>query len=139
MRTDVRKVGVIFLIVGLSIASAGGYCFWTTQDFLRNGLRSTGTVVGMRRPPASRYSLPVVQFETEDHNVITAVCKTGTNPPRHKVDDTVTVIYRAAAPEDIFLDDPVELWLLPSIFGGIGSIFVLVGGGMLIFSIRKPS
>lgn len=132
-----RVVGGIFLTVGLVVASAGGYCFWSTQDFLKNGLRSPGKVVELRKPPMSRYYTPVVQFETSDHRIITAVCKIGSNPPSHKVADSVTVIYRATSPEDILLDDPFELWFLTCLCGGLGLIFLMVGGGMLVYSIRR--
>ena len=132
-----RVGGVIFLTVGLAVTGAGGYCFWGTQDLLQTGLRSPGKVVELRKPPTNRYYIPVVQFETSDHRIITAVCKTGSNPPTHKVADLVTVIYRAASPEDIWLDEPLDLWLPTYILGGLGLIFVIVGGGMLIYSIRR--
>lgn len=127
-------VGRIFLTIGLVLASAGGYCFWSTQDLLKNGLRSPGKVVELRKPPASRYYTPVVQFEASDHRIITTACKTGSNPPTHKVADSVTVIYRVTSPEVICLDEPLELWLLTCIFGGLGLVFIVVGGGMLIHS-----
>lgn len=132
-----RVVGGIFLTVGLAISSAGGYCFWETQNLLQNGLRSPAKVVEMRKPPAARYYSPVVQYETAEHKVITAASKFGSNPPTHKVGDSVTVIYRAASPEDIRLDEPFELWFLTGLLGGMGLIFVMVGGGILIFSKRR--
>lgn len=132
-----RIVGAIFLAVGILIAGAGAFCYWGTQDLLNNGLRSTGKVVELRKGPTDRYFMPVVQFQTADNQIITAVGKTGSNPPSHKVDDTVTVIYRATSPEDIVLDDFFELWFLTSMFGGMGLIFVIIGGGMLIYSRRK--
>lgn len=134
-----RLVGGIFLTVGLVVSSVGGYCFWATQDLLKNGLRSQGKVVELRKPQASRAYTPVVQFETADHKIITAACKTGSYPPTHKVADSVTVIYRATAPEDICLDEPLELWFLTCLFGGLGLVFAMIGGGMLIYSIRKGS
>lgn len=132
-----RLVGGILLTVGLAITSAGGYCFFGAQDLLNNGLRSPGKIVEMQKGPTDRYYIPVVQFETPDHRTITARCKTGSNPPVHKVADSVTVIYRASSPEDFRLDEPLELWLLTWILGGIGSIFVMVGGGLLVYSIRR--
>lgn len=132
-----RVLGKIFLTIGLLIVSAGGFCFFDTQDFLRNGLRAPGKVVDLRKPPASKYYTPVVQFETPDHKIITAACKTGSNPPTHKVADAVTVIYRATSPEDICLDEPFDLWFLACMFGGLGLIFVMIGGGMLVYSIRN--
>ncbi len=132
-----KVVGGIFLMVGLLIASAGGYCFWSAQDLLKNCLRSPGKVVELRKPPANRYYTPIVQFETNDHRIITAACKIGSNPPTHKVADSVTVLYRAMSPEDICLDEPLELWFLTCLFGGIGLIFVIVGGTILIYSTRR--
>lgn len=131
-----RIVGGVFLAVGLAVASVGGFFYLGTQDLLENGLRSTGKVIQLNKPGSSRYFTPVVQFETPDHKTITASCKTGSNPPTHKVNDSVTVIFRATSPEDIYLDEPLELWLAASILGGIGSIFLLVGGGMLVWSFR---
>ncbi len=132
-----RVVGGIFLTVGLVVASVGGYYFWEVQDLLENGLRSPGKVVELCRSPTNRYYVPVVQFETSDHRIITAACKIGSNPPTHEVADSVTVIYRATSPENICLDEPLELWFVTSMFGGIGLIFLMVGGGMLTYSLRR--
>lgn len=127
-------VGGIFLTIGLIIASIGGYFFLRTKDFLKNCLRSPGRVIELRKTPTSRYYRPVVQFETTDNRTITALSKFGSNPPTHKVEDAVTVLYRATSPETITLDHPLQLWFLTFLLGGIGSIFVIVGGTMLIFS-----
>jgi hypothetical protein len=136
--SPIRIIGAIFLTVGLVIASVGGYFFSSTQDLVRNGLRASGTVIELRKAPTSKGYTPVVQFETADHQNITAVGKIGSNPPAHKAGDSITVIYRADSPDDIVLDDPLDLYFFTYLFGGIGSVFVLIGGGMLIFSIFKP-
>ncbi len=128
----VKLVGGIFLLVGLVVASPGGYFFWCTQNRLKNGLRSPGKVVELRKSSGKRGYTPVVQFETSDHRIITAASKISSNPPMYKVGDSVTVLYRAMSPEDICLDQPLELWFLTCLFGGIGLIFVIVGGAMLI-------
>lgn len=124
-----KVVGAILLIVGLIIASVGGYFFCITQDLLKTGVRTTAKVVELRK---SKAYTPVVQFEV-DHRVVTAPSKIGSNPPTHQVGDSVTVIYRTTAPEDFWLDEPLELWFLPCLFGGIGSIFIIVGGALVIF------
>lgn len=129
-----KPVGGVFLVVGLIIASIGGCFFWSTQNSLGACLRATGKVIELRKPPGQRGYTPVVQFETADHKSITAVGKFGSNPPAHNVADSVTVLYRATSPEDISLDDPFELWLVPCILGGIGSIFVIIGGALLLFA-----
>lgn len=136
--SPIRIIGTIFLIVGLVIASVGGFFFFSSQDLVRNGLRASGTVIELRKAPTSKGYTPVVQFETADHQVITAVGKIGSNPPMHKAGDSVTVVYRAESPEEITLDDPLELYFFTYLFGGIGSVFAMIGGGMLIFSLFKP-
>jgi hypothetical protein len=126
-------LGGIFLTVGLVIASVSGCFFWGTRDLLRSGLRSPGKVVELRKSPTSRYYSPVVEFETADHRVITAACKISSNPPTHKVGDSVTVLYRAMSPEHIRLDEPFHLWFLTCLFGGLSLIFAIIGGAMLVF------
>lgn len=123
-------IGGIFLLVGLIIASVGAYFFRSTQDLLKNGLRSTGKVVELRK---TRSYKPVVEFETADNRTIIAVCKVGSTPPRYKVGDSVTVLYRAASPQDISLDEPFQLWFLSWLLGGLGSLFLIVGGAAVIF------
>lgn len=127
-----KLVGGIFLSIGVVITSAGGYFLWSSQGLLADAQRAPGKVVEMRR--GGRYYTPVVQFEVPDQGMVTATCKTGSNPPRHAVGDSVTVLYRAKTPEDIVLDEPLELYLVPCILGGIGVIFVIVGGALLLFS-----
>ena len=130
----VKLIGGIFLIIGLAVSSAGGYFYLSTQDFLNTGLRSSGKVVEMRKAASRNIYTPVVQFETADHRTVTAPCLIGSNPPTHKLADSVTVIYRTQSPEEFRLDEPLELWFLTWLFGGIGLVFVMIGGGMLAFS-----
>jgi len=128
----IKLIGGIFLAVGLVVAAIGAYFFIGTQDLLQNGQRSTGKVVELRKAPTARYFSTVVEFETTAQGKVTAISKMGSNPPAHKVGDSVTVFYRAQSPEDILLDEPLELWFLSGLFGGIGLIFCTIGGGVLI-------
>ena len=131
-----RLVGRIILTVGLAIGAGGAYCYWSTQNFLHTSLHSTGKVVELRGTAKGAYA-PIVQFETADHAVITAVGRVGSNPPAHKVSDTVTVLYQADSPQEIILDEPLDLWLPTCIFVGLGSIFIIVGGSLLGFSRKQ--
>lgn len=121
------------------MAGAGGYCYLGTQDLLKNGVRSTGKVVELRRTGKGAFS-PVIQFETPDHRNITTSSKVSSNPPTHQVGDSVTVLYRAESPEDVSLDEPLDLWFITGILGGLGTIFIIIGGALLIFlkgTVRK--
>ena len=126
-------LGGMFLTVGLVIASVGGYFFCSTRELIRSGLRSVGTVVELRKSPTNRSFYPIVRFETSDNRTITAATKIGSNPPTHKVGESVTVLYRAVSPEHIRLETPFHLWFLTCLFGGLGLVFGIVGGAMLLF------
>ncbi len=127
-----KLVGGIFFSIGVAMTGAGGFCLSNSRKLLANAERSTGKVVEMRK--GGSYYTPVVEFEALDQGMITAVCKTGANPPRHKVGDSVTVLYRIKTPQDIVLNEPLELYLLPCILGGIGIMFVIMGGALLLLS-----
>lgn len=131
-----RLIGGIFLAVGLVIATVGAYCYITTQDLVTHGLRAQAVVVEMRLSGKRTYA-PVVEFDTAERSRVRAVGKISSSPPAHKVSDVVTVIYRAGAPEDVTLDEPFELWFLTALFGGLGAVFAIIGGGMLISSMRS--
>jgi hypothetical protein len=132
-----KLLGGIFLTIGAAAAIAGVSCFHGTQDLLTNGLRSQGKVVELSKSETNNCYTPVVQFETPDHRIINASCKVGSNPPMHRIADSVMVIYRADSPDDICLDEPLDVWLLTFIFGAFAVVLILVGTGMLIFSPRR--
>lgn len=131
-----KLIGGIFCTVGLVASIAAGYCYWSTENLLKTGLRAQGKVVEMLR--SGKSYTPVVQFETAEHKTITQASKVGSNPPSHKVADSVTVLYHADDPEDFRIDEPLEIWFMTGIFGFLGSIFVIIGGSMLVYSFRRP-
>lgn len=129
----VKQIGGIFLLVGIVVLSLGGYFYWNTQEFVKRAQHVTGKVIEMQRSGKNTYA-PVVQFETSDHRTITGASKISSNPPTHAVSDSVTVLYRPEDPDDFRLDEPLDLWFLPCLVGGLGSVFFIIGAAMMIFS-----
>jgi hypothetical protein len=58
-----------------------------------------------------------------------------TSPPAYHVSETVNVLYLESDPCDAKIESFMSLWFPPMFFGGMGTIFLAVGGGM-IFGFR---
>lgn len=59
---------------------------------------------------------------------------TGSNPPAFTKGQQVEVLYNPQKPNSAMINSWLELWFLPAIFTGMGSIFVLIGGVALVKS-----
>lgn len=112
-------VGVVFLIIGL-------FVFNSTILLERKGSIAEGRVVEMVLNSDRDGYRPVVEFvdaRGERHQFASSF---SSNPPRFKAGDKVEVLYRPDAPERARIRDWLTLYLLPSIFAGLGIIFALM-------------
>jgi hypothetical protein len=50
--------------------------------------------------------------------------------------ETVEVIYAPGAPDEAIIDSFLERTFLPLIFGGLGTVFTAIGGGMIVAWLR---
>lgn len=137
-------IGMIFLFVGLLILVGAWITTSHAMNLLNQGVRTPGEVMNLEESQSSSSDsdgsptyAPVVRFETKNHQVITQATKSSSNPPTHHAGDRVKVIYAERNPTDFVLDEPFELWGLTWIFGGLGSIFTSIGGGMIVFKFFK--
>ena len=118
-------IGGIFLTIGLGMAT------WTIM-WAAGGTQSTeGTVVKMVR--GGKGTKPVVQYEVAGQNHEVEGLLT-TTPPAYRVGDKVQVLYKSASPVHAMIDTFTNRWLFPTIFGGIGGVFALVGA--IVFAVR---
>lgn len=99
-----------------------------TKRFLKTAIETTGTYVKAVRkssPDASTTSYRVVEFTTDDGEVIHYRAMTGVPWASRAIGDSVPILYDPMRPEFARVNSSVEL-VLPWM------IFVLVGGGILL-------
>lgn len=118
-----RLVGLTFIAFGaLFAAIGGGMGFWTWAA-ADGALTTAGTVV---RLTGGRSVKPVVQYQVGGRT-IEMVGGVATSPPAYEIGEKVTVLYPPDHPENGLIDTFVERRLFPTVFGGVGTAFLLVG------------
>lgn len=138
-----------FAVVGLLLLLGSLLVYDHTASFARRAARAPGTVTALVRQVSTDYSktngsngnrlttsysyAPVVRFQHGAQH-IQFTDSVATNPPAYRVGETVQVLYLESDPYDARIASFVSLWALPTIFGGIGTIFLALGAGMIFRS-----
>lgn len=121
----------LFLLIGIGLLAGAGYLYSNTSEFVANARRAPGTVVALRS------GAPEVKFRAHDGREIQFTSSVSSKPPSYRVGETVEVLYRQERPEDAEVNGLVTLWLGVMILGGLGSVFSLIGGGLVFALGRK--
>lgn len=131
------RVGVniarVFLAVGFLLFAIGMTIAYNTDQKITHSQRVKGRVVAL----ASRSSgfRPVVTY-THGGKSMELEGSVSSNPPMYEVGEAVDVYIPHDSAQPPFIGSTMELWLAAMILGGIGTIFLLIGGGLL-FAFRK--
>ncbi|MFC7620151.1 DUF3592 domain-containing protein [Microlunatus sp. GCM10028923] len=118
-------------------------------EYVSSTTATTGTVIANtaeegcyrtqdRRTTCSTQYHPVVEITAASGERIRFTSEVGSDPARYGTGDSVPVRYRPHDPHDATIDGFVELWMLPTIVGGIGLVFLAVGIGLPISQFRQP-
>jgi hypothetical protein len=138
-RGSLRKAAPFFILFGLAMLGLTVYLVKVTARLEANGLRSTGTVVGLDRESDSDGGATyhaIVRFSDAAGAAIQFTDAVGTNPPHLKTGDTVTVLYLAGnARQSAAVDRGIWNWVAPGAVGAFGLIFLAVG----MKARRRPS
>jgi len=132
--------GAIFGGVGLVFAAIGGWFFLDDRDLAAGGVRTQGTVIELveSRDSDGDYSYrPRVEFFAPDGTRHEFTGRVGSSPPSHSAGETVEVIYAPDRPDRAMIDGFFDRFLVPLVFGGMGSLFAAIGGGVLFALIRR--
>jgi hypothetical protein len=144
--------GFIFLLVGLGMLGFGGWSYLNSSRQIESWGHATGEVVDFRYYSDSdggSLTVPVVRYTTEDGQEITAEPyeerNTTVDVDGYRVGDEVEVIYNPDNPRDMFLNDFMHVWFVPSLMGGMGGLFSFIGaiwaGGAMLGALmfRRPA
>jgi hypothetical protein len=125
----------IFLAAGLAMLSGAGHDALQTRHDIAVGTTADGEVtdliVGSGSDGDTVY-YPRVRFVTQSGDVIEFTGSSGTSPPALEVGEAVSVLYDPASLGNARINSFFQLWLLPIILGGMGSVFATIGGAGLI-------
>jgi hypothetical protein len=125
-------VGLVFILVGAGVS-------YSTYHFLQTALRAQGEVFDLaaRRNTSSSSSrstllyFPVVRFDAANGQKIIFESSTGTSPAAYEVGERVTIVYDPREPGNASIESFFAFWFMPTLFGGLGSLLLAVGSGIL--------
>jgi len=134
-------IGGIFAPIGLAFVALGGWFYLEDRDFAANGLRAQGTVVdtvaSRDNDDGGGYTYaPVVEFRDAAGARHTFTSGVSSNPPRYSPGESVGVIYAPGAPDEAVIDSFVDRFLMPLVFGGLGTVFAGIGLSLLFVHVR---
>jgi len=118
----------VFALIGAVLLIAAVYSYRETRTFIETAARATGTVIGY----SGNRPRPIVRFEDERGAQVQFTSSTGSSPPRYRIGEAVSILYQPSAPYDAKTEDFFSLWGGSVIVGGIGSVFFLIGAGIIV-------
>ena len=130
----------IFTFIGIALI-VGSIFFGIRQyTFVQHASKTTGTVLRLvenRSDDGGSTYAPELTY-TVDTNEYTFIASYGTNPPSHSIGEEVLIYYDPECPDQAKLGGFLPVYLVSLIMGGIGLVFVIVGGSMfLVYTKRK--
>ncbi len=115
-------VGLVLLPMSLLILLVGVWLYLRTRGFISTAGQATARVVALQMDEAGEVYYPIFEFTTADGKMLRIKGSTGSNPPRHKVGDVVSLLYDPRRPEDARERKFLDLWALPSMAIGLGGL-----------------
>ncbi len=128
---------LIFLIVGLALIGAAAWLGKREYDLKQRGVAVQARVVENLRE--RRGFTPVFAFEWQgsERKVVSQVTSSVRGKPVYEVGETLGLRVDPASPERFSTDDWFTSWFAPTLLGGIGTVLLLVGGGVSLMFLRR--
>jgi hypothetical protein len=133
MEKTITRVSYVFVLIGLAMLGGGIYWASNVKTFVDRAIAVPGTVIDLEssRSSDSTSYFPVVKYKTRSGQERTFRSSSGSNPPGFAVGETVEVLYDEAHPSDAKIRSFFSLWGGPAIVAGMGTVFLLIGGGIV--------
>jgi len=128
-----------FTVIGAAMLFGAFASYNSTSAFIDRATETSGIVTELvysRSSDSSSY-YPVVAFQDASGREIVFQSRAGSNPPSFRRGERVSVLYEPSAPENAQINSFFSLWGMSLIVGGLGLVFTLVGGGMVLFGVLK--
>ena len=125
---DIGYIEIVTLVLGLIMTGIAVREFRKTNRFTKYGKRARAKVIGYTEElggDLDRYFHPVVEFRTQDERPVKQKYPIGLGNKKHKINDTIDVIYDCKNPSNIDSEVPWTrhvAWLMAAIIG-VSSLF----------------
>jgi hypothetical protein len=127
-----------FIPLGLLLLLGAAWTVSSTRTWLAHAVEVEGKVIEMvrtrDRENTTYLFAPVVRFQTVEGATVEFESMVRSNPPGYRTGQTVTVFYDPDEPRSAAIKGFFSLWMMPMILGFIGSVFLVVGTGMVVMS-----
>lgn len=125
-----KRFWSIFALVGLPFFALGLFFGYADARVVKNGLRVEGQVVALVHDGKGA-TAPTLVYTTRDQVTVRWTSNIYSKPSVYAVGDKVQLFYDVRNPQKVVIDAWADRWLFPLAFGGLGSIFLLLGLGGL--------
>ena len=128
-----RLFGLGFALIGCGLLVGALLSYRSTAAFLSTAMPATGEVIGYDRRADSEGAItyyPVITFAPAGDDEIEFTASTGSSNRPYAIGASVPLRYDPKLPFNAAIDTPADIWLVTGVLGGLGVVFVLVGGGL---------
>ena len=119
-----RKIGYLYLVLGILSIVGGLYVTKSTYDFIENALSAEGVVLELMQRDDSLY--PKIEFQDYTGKSHTFEANYGCSPACYKEQERVNILYLADEITNTEINSFMALWLPSLLLLGVGSSFVIV-------------
>jgi hypothetical protein len=138
-----KLISGVFSAVGVGMLVGSFFAFTDTRSFISRAVEAEGQVIGLDRSRSSSGSgsssttyRPVVEFTSATGKRIEFTSNVGSNPPSHRVGESVRVLYDPVDPDSARIKSFFQLWFVFIIFFVLGLIFAAIGLTMILLRVR---
>ncbi|GEM_PF-2466320 len=139
-----KRLGLGLTLAGLVALCVGFFTYQTTRRFCATASRAAGKIVVLEKVEFDRKTTmyPVFSFLDSNGNSNVVRCASGyplkgwTLARRHKVGDTVEVLYSSRDPDSALLNEFLAVWGWTVLFAGGGLLLASCGGILWYWSVH---
>lgn len=130
----VTLLSSIFALIGVAVLIASGRRLMRMRDFLARSVTAPGTVVGLteRHEGEEASHFPKVRFLSSSAGERIFESSMGCGRCVARIGEPVRVRYLSNQPDVAEIDAFMPLWGATLLFGGLGTVFLLIGLGILL-------
>jgi ribosomal protein L7/L12 len=134
LRGGLKAFAVIFGLIGVIFLGIVGIIYYLQNQTINNSITTSGIVVDFRIQDGSG-SAPVISYQLNSEKKL-YYSSTYSTPSAYDLNEEVSLFINRSDPDDVIVDTFSDRWLLITIFGGIGSFFLLFCA-LFMFAGRK--